>query len=182
MAYYKTKRLSLRTLSVSDFPLLKDYLLRNRTFFTPWEPLRPDSYFEETVILARIEDEIKAASNQSLVSLYISQIGEDRIIGNVTLSNIVRGPFQSCYMGYKLDETEIHKGYITEAVEKVIEIAFDELTLHRIEANIMPRNFRSIRVVEKLGFVYEGLSKSYLKINGIWEDHMHYVLLNKSMS
>jgi ribosomal-protein-alanine N-acetyltransferase len=147
----------------------------------PWEPIRPDSYFKDAAIRTRIEEEIKGNSTQSLMSLYISPRGEERIIGNVTLSNIVRGPFQSCYMGYKLDEKEINNGYITEAIEKVVEIAFLELGLHRIQASIMPKNIRSIKVMEKLGFINEGLSKEYLKINGVWEDHLHYVILNKLM-
>jgi len=179
--YYETKRLSLRTINESDFNLLKDYLLRNREFMIPWEPIRPDSYFKDAAIRTRIEEEIKGNSTQSLMSLYISPRGEERIIGNVTLSNIVRGPFQSCYMGYKLDEKEINNGYITEAIEKVVEIAFLELGLHRIQASIMPKNIRSIKVMEKLGFINEGLSKEYLKINGVWEDHLHYVILNKLM-
>ncbi|MGH0053437.1 MAG: GNAT family N-acetyltransferase [Sphaerochaetaceae bacterium] len=181
MKHYETKRLSLRTVTSSDLYLLKDYLLRNRRFLSQWEPLRPDSYYEDTAILQRIENEIIANSKQSQLSLYVSIKGDKQIIGNVTLSNIVRGPFQSCFIGYKLDEAMINNGYITEAIGAVIEIAFHDLELHRIEANIMPKNRRSIRVVEKLGFTCEGLSKDYLKINGIWEDHAHYVLLNSEM-
>jgi ribosomal-protein-alanine N-acetyltransferase len=67
---------------------------------------------------------------------------------------------------------------MTEAVAAVVELAFGPLQLHRVEANIIPRNMPSRRVVEKLGFVNEGLSPKYLKINGVWEDHMHYVVLN----
>jgi ribosomal-protein-alanine N-acetyltransferase len=69
---------------------------------------------------------------------------------------------------------------MTEALERAISFAFEDMRLHRIEANIMPKNARSIRVVEKLGFVNEGLSRKYLKIAGSWEDHIHYVLLNPS--
>jgi ribosomal-protein-alanine N-acetyltransferase len=77
-----------------------------------------------------------------------------------------------------MDGAEINHGYITEALRRAIRFAFEDLQLHRIEANIMPKNVRSIRVVEKLGFVNEGLSRKYLKIAGVWEDHVHYVLLN----
>jgi len=181
MKYYETERLSLRTISVEDFDLLKDYFLRNIDFLSPWEPIREDSFYEDSEIFKRLKDEIKNNKNESQLSLYISIKGERKIIGNVTLSSIIRGPFQSCYIGYKLDKNNINKGYITEAVKKVVEIAFDDLKLHRIEGNIMPRNVRSIKVLEKLGFEYEGLSKEYLKINGAWEDHGHYVLLNRSI-
>lgn len=181
MKYYETNRLSLRTIEENDFPFLKKYLLKNKNFLSQWEPQREDSFYEDAAILQRLEDEIISDSKESQLSLYVSIIGTKEIIGNVTLSNIIRGPFQSCYIGYKLDESEINKGYITEAIENVIDIAFNDLKLHRIEANIMPRNMSSIKVVEKLGFDYEGLSKEYLKINGVWEDHAHYVILNRSI-
>jgi ribosomal-protein-alanine N-acetyltransferase len=87
----------------------------------------------------------------------------------------------SCYLGYNLDGQEINQGYMTEALRKGIEIIFDEYKLHRIEASILPRNVRSAAVLEKLGFVNEGLSRDYLKINGKWEDHFHMVLLNDNV-
>lgn len=77
-----------------------------------------------------------------------------------------------------MDERWVDQGYMTEAVARVARIAFQELRLHRIEANIMPWNKRSLRVAEKCGFVGEGVSRAYLRINGKWEDHVHMVLLN----
>ena len=70
---------------------------------------------------------------------------------------------------------------MTEAVRKVTEFAFADLGLHRIEANVMPRNEASAAVLKKCGFRMEGSSQKYLKINGRWEDHLHYVILNESM-
>jgi ribosomal-protein-alanine N-acetyltransferase len=70
---------------------------------------------------------------------------------------------------------------MAEALRRGIQIIFEDYGLHRIEASIMPRNQRSIKVTEKLGFVNEGLSRRYLKINGVWEDHIHMVLLNEDM-
>ena len=84
----------------------------------------------------------------------------------------------SCHLGYKLDKDFINRGYMTEAAREGIEIIFNEYGLHRVEANIMPKNPRSVRVVQKLGFYNEGLARKYLKINGKWEDHVHWVLLN----
>ncbi|KNF08661.1 acetyltransferase [Gottschalkia purinilytica] len=76
---------------------------------------------------------------------------------------------------------EVNKGYITEAIKKGIDIMFNNYGLHRIEANIMPKNKPSLRVVGKLGFYNEGLARKYLKINGVWEDHIHMVLLNDNL-
>jgi len=174
----ETKRLELKVIKKEDVFLLKEYLERNRAFLSEWEPKREDAYYEKESLEELIQREIEGYENETLLSLYLSYKGEEKIIGNVALSNIVKGPFQSCFLGYKLDKDEINKGIITEAIEKVIEIAFTKYQLHRIEANIMPKNICSVRVVEKLGFEYEGLSKKYLRINNVWEDHAHYALLN----
>jgi ribosomal-protein-alanine N-acetyltransferase len=69
----------------------------------------------------------------------------------------------------------------TEAIKKGIDLVFNDYGLHRIEANVMPKNVRSLRVTEKLGFYNEGIAHKYLKINGIWEDHVHMVLLNDNV-
>lgn len=103
------------------------------------------------------------------------------IIGTIALNNVVRGAFQSCFLGYSLDEEHGNQGYMTEAVKEVAAFAFQELGLHRIEGNVVPRNAPSRAVLEKCGFVMEGLSRKYLKINGVWEDHLHYVRLNEAM-
>jgi ribosomal-protein-alanine N-acetyltransferase len=104
----------------------------------------------------------------------------NKIIGTVSFSNIIKGPFLSCFLGYRTDEKENGKGYTTEAIKRGIEYVFDEIKLHRIEANIIPANTASIKVVEKLGFKLEGYSRNYLQINRKWEDHLHYALLNEN--
>ena len=182
MHMYTTDRLNLQRLVIADSPLLLDYRLRNRAFLQEWEPLRDDAFYTEEAVRMLIENEEKSYADGNGLSLYIFNKGEEKIIGCATLSNIVRGVFQSCFLGYKLDEEEINQGKMTEALQKVIEIAFNEMQLHRIEASILPRNIRSQRVVEKLGFTQEGLSKAYLKIQGKWEDHVHYAFLNEKVN
>lgn len=176
---YILEHLRLKTITENEIDLLEDYFLRNRNFLQEWEPIREDSYYERNQILKRIEEEKEELSNQRGISLYIYPKEEEKIIGNVHIDSIARGFFQSCFLGYKLDEAYINHGYMTMAVKKAIEIAFEEYQLHRIEVNIMPQNIRSQKVVEKLGFEKEGLSKKYLKINGMWQDHFHYVMLNE---
>ena len=78
----------------------------------------------------------------------------------------------------RLDQALLNRGYMTEAVSLLTDYAFSGLGLHRIEANVMPRNARSLRVLEKCGFHPEGLAQRYLQINGVWEDHIHMVRLN----
>ncbi len=179
-AIYYTPRLCLKVLDSSSATLVTDYLIRNRDFMEEWESAKADSYFTREYQEANLDKETAEAEAGRIFRLWIFKKGEeDRIIGTVGFSNIIRGAFWSCHLGYKLDRDEINNGYITEAIRKGIEIIFGEFGLHRIEANIMPRNKPSLRVAEKLGFYNEGLAKKYLKINGVWEDHIHMVLLNE---
>jgi ribosomal-protein-alanine N-acetyltransferase len=97
----------------------------------------------------------------------------------VTLSSIVYGFFQSCYLGYKMDARYTRRGLMTEALTAVIEHAFTTMGLHRLEANVMPRNEASKGLLVKLGFHDEGIAKRYLQIQGRWEDHTHMVMLRE---
>lgn len=178
---YRTKRLILRSINIDEAYLLHDYMQRNRVFLEQWEPKREDSFYTLENIKSIISTEIDDNANKKGLSLYIFKKDEDRIIGNIKLNNIVYGVFLSCFTGYKLDKDEQGNGYMTEALSEMVRIAFEKYKLHRIEANIMPRNKASKRVVEKMGFVNEGTSRKYLKINGKWEDHEHYVVLNEDM-
>lgn len=179
---FETQRLVLRILNKADAPALLDYFKRNASFLEPWEVLRDDSFYTIENMETLIADDLAGLKAGHTLRFWITKREEPgRIIGSVALSNIIRGVFQSSFMGYRLDEKEINKGYMTEAIREMVRIAFDKLKLHRIEANIIPRNKRSIRTVEKAGFEYEGISKKYLKINGVWEDHIHMVILNEDV-
>ena len=87
-----------------------------------------------------------------------------------------RGPFQSCYVGYWIDEAQAGHGYMPEAVVLLLRAAFEDLHLHRVQISIIPRNSASRRVVEKLGIRDEGVAQRYLEINGTWEDHIRYAI------
>ena len=96
----------------------------------------------------------------------------------IGLNNVVWGAFCSAFLGYKLDEALVNRGYMSMAIAIVVQYAFQELRLHRIEANVMPRSGASLRALEKNHFINEGMSRDYLRINGRWEDHIHMVKLN----
>jgi [ribosomal protein S5]-alanine N-acetyltransferase len=176
---YETNRLKLRTLDESSAELVRDYYLRNKEFLKEWDPVRGEEFYSLSYHYEILKMEEMKRQDGILIRLWLfSKTDEERIIGMVSFNNIVRGAFQSCHLGYNLDENYINKGYITEAIQEGIHIIFNDFKLHRIEANIMPKNIRSRKVCEKLGFREEGLAKEYLKINGKWEDHIHMVLLN----
>jgi ribosomal-protein-alanine N-acetyltransferase len=100
-----------------------------------------------------------------------------KIVGIVNLSEIVRGFFQSAYMGYYGMAGMNGRGLMSEAVGLVVSHAFHELGLHRLEANIQPGNLPSRSLVKRLGFRQEGYSPRYLKIDGEWRDHERWAVL-----
>lgn len=178
----ETNRLYLISSRESLVDKLLDFHSRNKEFLSSFEPLKEEGFYTLEYHKKLLQDEIIRTANGNMMKFYIfSKKDNDRIIGTVALSNIVRGGFLSCFLGYKMDKKELNKGYMTEAINKVIDYAFNKMKLHRIEANIMPRNKASLRVVEKLRFINEGMSKKYLRINGIWEDHIHMVILNEEL-
>lgn len=176
---YETDRLILKTLDNSYSKMVLDYYNRNKDFLKPWEVEKRDIFYTQQFQYNQLERDLYDIKNGNLIRLWIFKKEDlSKTIGNISFSNIIRGHFLSCHLGYKLDADELNQGYTTEAIEKCIDIIFDEYKLHRIEANIMPRNSASIRVTEKLGFIKEGFSRKYIKINGKWQDHIHMVLLN----
>jgi ribosomal-protein-alanine N-acetyltransferase len=105
-------------------------------------------------------------------------VGE-RFAGEVTLSSIQRGPFQSAFIGYWIDESLAGRGFVPEAVVVTLRFAFEAISLHRVEISIIPRNLPSRRVVEKLGVREEGIAERFLEIDGVWEDHMRYAITSE---
>lgn len=179
---YETERLILKILDKSYAELVIDYYERNKSFLEKWETVKTNEFYEKQYQEEQLDKELSNIENKRSFRLWIfKKENSNTIIGSVVFNNIVWGAFLSCHLGYKLDKEEINKGYITEAIQKGTEVVFNEFGLHRIEANIMPENKRSLRVVEKLGFYNEGLAYKYLKINGKWEDHIHMVLLNDNV-
>lgn len=158
-----------------------DYYRRNRDFLAPWNPRLDEDFFTLDYQRSKLEWEHTMWLQDRQYRFYLFRKAdgpEAPLIGDLAFSNVIRGAFLSCHLGYKLDAQALNQGYISEALERAIRFAFAELHLHRIEANIMPHNAPSRRVAKKLGFIEEGLARKYLKINGIWQDHIHYVLFN----
>jgi [ribosomal protein S5]-alanine N-acetyltransferase len=109
---------------------------------------------------------------------FVVVTGREEIAGVINVNEIVRGSFQSAYLGYYAFEPFAGRGVMREGLRLVISRCFRELKLHRLEANIQPDNARSIALVKSLGFRMEGLSPRYLKIGGRWRDHERWALLS----
>lgn len=159
-----------------------DYYKRNRDFLKAFEPVRSEEFFSLEYQRTALKKEMADYETKAAFHYYIMPMERpSKIIGIIGLNNVVWGAFCSAFLGYKLDKDYVNKGYMSVAVEMLVKYAFEELGLHRIEANVMPKNKASLRVLEKNQFINEGISKYYLKINGVWEDHIHMVKINYAM-
>lgn len=180
---YETKRLILRTLAADEGALSLDYYATNKDFLASYEPTRDDSFYtlKHHKKLVAIEQKEMDRLNMFRLWIFLKNGIIESPIGNIGFTNIVRGVFLSCFVGYKLDQSHLHKGYMKEALKKGIDLMFNDYGLHRIEANIMPINTPSLSLCRALGFTEEGLGKKYLKINDQWEDHVHMVKFNEAI-
>ena len=172
------RRVLLRPLLPTDFPAWREVRRRNSEWLTKWEPTRPVG--APDVIEDREAFSIRCNARQrelQLGSAYGFGIFVDgEFAGEINLSSVQRGPFQSGSIGYWIDEAKAGKGYTPEALVVLAQYCFDELRLHRVEIAIVPRNEASLRVVQKLELRDEGISKGFLEIDGNWEDHIRFGL------
>jgi [ribosomal protein S5]-alanine N-acetyltransferase len=143
-------------------------MLASREFHVPWvyPPITPQEF----------DDYLLSRQDPTNDGLLICERGTERIAGVVNVNCIVRGFFQSAYLGYYIGAAYARRGYMADGMQLVIRHAFGELGLHRLEANIQPGNAASIRLVRKLGFQKEGFSSRYLKVGGEWRDHERWAL------
>jgi len=178
---WQTDRLLLRQLGPDAAAAVRDYGLRSRESHTPWDPIRPGDYWELPVVAQRLNTQLLEAEQDRSLCTYLSvKTAPDGVIGALNLRNIARGSLMSCVIGYGMAPEAVGNGFMSEAIERIVRIGFEELGLHRLEINIVPRNARSIAVAERCGFLCEGLSPRYLKIAGRWEDHVRYAKLNEA--
>ena len=168
-------RVVLRPYGPEDFEAWREARQANREWLEKWEPLGPagDRYSREEFGRALSYAEGQARSDRG----YRFAVWEGGgLRGQVAVSEISRGAFQSGYVAYWVDGRHAGRGLIPEAVRVLLDHAFSQLRLHRVQASIIPRNTPSIRVAEKVGMRLEGLALRYIQINGVWEDHYMYAI------
>jgi ribosomal-protein-alanine N-acetyltransferase len=175
------KRVLLRPLVNSDFAGWQEVRRRNADWLTKWEAQRvagqPDVVEDRDAYSVRCSARQRERQLGTGYGFGIFVNGD--FAGEINLTAVQRGPFQSAYVGYWIDEKHAGNGYMPESVIVLAQFAFEELHLHRIQISIIPRNTASRRVVEKLGIRDEGTALRYLEINGVWEDHVRYGLTSE---
>ena len=170
-----------RLIALDDAPALADLVRANRHFLAAFEPLRSDDYFTESGQGAVIAAALAEHSHGRCLP-YVIIDRQAGLVGRITLNGIVRGPFLSCSVGYWVSQSVNGRGIATAALRDIVRVAFSELGLHRVQAEILLDNAASQRVLERNGFVRIGLAPAYLKIAGRWQDMILFQLVNDSMS
>jgi ribosomal-protein-alanine N-acetyltransferase len=175
------RRVLLRPLAPADFEQWREVRTRCREWLTRWEPRplpgHPDASEDRRAFAAQCG--ARERERQLGTGYGFGIFVEGRFAGAINLSSIQRGPFQNAYVGYWIDEGQAGQGYMPESVVVILRFAFEELSLHRVQIAIIPRNGPSRRVAGKLQLREEGTAQRYLEINGAWEDHVRYAITSE---
>lgn len=180
----ETERLLMRLIEPEEAHLMVQYVTENREHLEPWEPVRSEHYFK----IDTWDREIRARQAQFYggsavrLAIFFKDQPHGPVLGVCNFTDIMRGVFQACHLGYSTHHAYQGSGLMFEALRASCGFMFDVMKLHRIMANYIPRNERSGRLLRRLGFKVEGYAHDYLKINGKWEDHILTSLLNYEIS
>jgi ribosomal-protein-alanine N-acetyltransferase len=175
----ETNRLIVREAQFKDIDTIVDYLVTNKAFHAPFEAPRPHNYYTKAYWQQRIYSNYYRPDEDKTLQLFMFTKDEpNKAIGYANYYNIIYGAFYSCHVGYMMAESAQGHGYMKEALKVGIQYLFKTKNLHRIQANYMPKNKRSGKTLQSLGFEIEGKAKNFLFVNGKWEDHILTSLTN----
>ncbi|MFF1819446.1 GNAT family N-acetyltransferase [Kribbella sp. NPDC058245] len=163
-----TTSVALRLAALDDAAALADAYTRSWDHLKPWEPTRPDDWFTPEGQRTRLTSLLANFERGTTVPLLLAE--GDRIVGAVTLNDLVHGPFSNAHVGYWLATEAVGRGLMTLAVEAAAELADTELKLHRLQASVFVHNAASHAVLERTGFTQIGFAPNYLYIGGRWQD------------
>lgn len=157
----------------ADLEALLAFELENRVYFEATINARLPDYYSMDGVARAIETAIEDARHDRGYQFLIRSVAGE-IVGRINISNVRRAHFHSGVLGYRIAESAGGKGYASEAVRQVLEIAFEELRLLRIEADTRPENQGSVRVLLRNGFTQFGHSKRSFELHGTWYDRLHF--------
>lgn len=151
----------------------------SRAFLTPWEPTWPADALTRTSFTRRLRRQAQEWRDDEGYSFLAFDRQSDVLVGGLGLSNVRRGVAQTATLGYWVGQPHTRRGYISAATRLVLDFAFGQLGLHRVEAACLPTNEASRGLLEKVGFTHEGYARGYLRIDGTWRDHVLYAMLRE---
>ena len=170
--------LVLRAPQPADYSQWAELRAVSREHLRPWEPEWARDELSRTAFRRRLRFYQKDMREEAGYAFFIFEEKHHALVGGLTLSNIRRGVTQATALGYWTGLPYVGRGFMTRAVGLAADFVFSELQLHRMEAACLRNNFGSIAVLERNGFQREGVARGYLKINGKWQDHVLFALLN----
>jgi ribosomal-protein-alanine N-acetyltransferase len=168
----------LRPPAMTDYPAWAELRALSREHLQPWEPQWARDELTRSAFRRRLRHYARESREDLGYAFFIFRAIDDELLGGITLSNVRRGVAQSASLGYWLGLPHIRRGYMTEAVRALLGFAYADLRLHRVEAACLPANAASIAVLQNNRFTHEGLARSYLKISGVWQDHVLFAKLH----
>lgn len=149
----------------------------SRAHLTPWEPVWPIDDLTRAAFRRRLKRYAEEMARDETYPLLIFREGDEALLGGLTIGNVRRGVAQTATFGYWMGAPHAGRGHMTRAVAAACAFCFENLRLHRVEAACIHSNAPSRRLLEKNGFRQEGEARAYLKINGLWQDHVLYARL-----
>jgi ribosomal-protein-alanine N-acetyltransferase len=167
----------LRPPRMSDHAEWSELRMRSREFLQPWEPTWPADDLSKSAFRRRLAAYARDIDLDQAYPFFIFRQKDDALLGGVTLSNVRRGVAQMGSIGYWIGLPYARQGHMLAAVRTVAPFAFHRLGLHRLEAACIPENVASRELLLKAGFRLEGEARAYLKINGVWRDHLLFGML-----
>ncbi len=173
----RTPNLILRAPQAGDYAAWSLLRMESRDFLTPWEPTWNEDDLTRNSFRLRVKRAAREIAADEAYSLFVVDARTEALLGGLTLGLVRRGVAQACTLGYWMGERHAGKGHMSEAVRGALRFAFQDLALHRVEAACLPSNEPSRRLLERVGFQHEGLARAYLRINGLWADHLLYAAL-----
>lgn len=176
---YESENLIYEIRTMEDAALILNFYESNRGIFEPYEPDRAPNFYTLDYQTKLAKFEYDNFLHGKSARYWISRKAQPNIIiGSVNFNNIVRGSFMSCNIGYKIHKDHQRLGYATEAVNTLTKCFMADNLLHRVEAYIHPNNTPSIALAEKCGFTYEGVAREFVKMKGVWVDHLRYTFFS----
>lgn len=173
------ENVELKVLTPENSREVLEYYNRNKEYLEPFEPSRGKEFYTIEGQRQSLIEIYKQFLNGASVNFGIYK--DKKFIGKIQLTSIVRGTLQNAFVGYSIDKGEQGKGYMKEALNLVLDYAFDDMELHRIEAGTLVDNKRSQSVLLGCGFKEIGISEKYLYINGKWRDHKIFYRVNEGI-
>lgn len=169
---FETENYIIKLINIEHAQMMCDYYFLNKAHFKQWEPKRDAKFYSIDYWHDHINTVNNLHINKQALNLIVLNRSTPQVIASCNFSNIVYGCFFACHLGFSIDKHFEGKGIMYDIIKVSIQHVHKELKLHRIMANHLPNNLRSEKLLAKLGFKKEGYAKSYLKINGQWQDHV----------